>query len=114
MTLQTHPLPPIDWSITIPGALLFHERENAHLPMFTLARPDSEQSGSVTYGAFARACRRVPGVLGLTSEELLQRPVIAILAHTDTLIYQTIVIGLMLVGAVVRVRVTTPSSIAHN
>lgn len=103
MTLPRFPLPEVDWSITLPETLEFHEQHNADVPLYMLARHELEGPSHISYGQFARACRGVPRLLGLSKEEMAARPVIAILANTDTLIYHTILLGLMLAGAIVRV-----------
>lgn len=103
MTLSKISLPQVDWSITLPETITFHERHNADVPLYVLARHGLDDPPNITYGQFARACRRVPRLLGLSKEDVEARPVIAILANTDTLIYHTILLGLMLVGAIVSV-----------
>lgn len=102
MAAPTPLLPALDWSITLPETLLFHGKHNPDLPVFVFARDGSQNISAVTYRRFMNACRRIPDLLGITRDEAKTRPVIAIVANTDTLIYHTIVLGLMLAGAVVR------------
>lgn len=95
-------LPALDWSVTLPEAILFHEKQNPDLPVFVFARDGSQNIAEVTYDRFVNACRWIPSLLGVSQEDAAKRPVVAIVANTDTLIYHTIMLGLMLVGAVVR------------
>lgn len=94
-------LPALDWSITLPETLLFHGKSNPNLPVFVFSRDGSQTISEVTYARFLGACRRIPHLLGISLAEARTRPVVAIVANTDTLIYHTIVLGLMLAGAIV-------------
>lgn len=102
MATPTPLLPALDWSITLPETLLFHEKRNADLAVFVFAQDGSHTISEITYGRFVSACRRIPHLLGISRDEAKTRPVVAIVANTDTLIYHTIILGLMLAGAVVR------------
>lgn len=92
--------PPLDGSFLFPDIIDFHMQRNAPLPIYVF--PDS-QSGALTfisYLEFGRATHRIahalrPGRIGVEGE------VIAILVHTDTLLYTALIAGLMIAGFVV-------------
>jgi acyl-CoA synthetase (AMP-forming)/AMP-acid ligase II len=92
--------PPLDGSFLFPDIIDFHMQRNAPLPIYVF--PDS-QSGALTYISyleFGRATHRIahalrPGRIGAEGE------VIAILVHTDTLLYTALIAGLMIAGFVV-------------
>lgn len=94
-------LPSVDWSVTLPETIPFHEARNANVPLYVLGQPGSNNPALVTYGQFAKACRRVPRLLGFTKDFMAEKPVIAILANTDSLIYLTIMLGIILDGGIV-------------
>lgn len=69
--------------------------------MYLFMEDDANDITQVTYGHFERACRRVSRVTGINTEAAT-RPVVAVIALADTLVYQTVVVGVMAAGFIVR------------
>lgn len=93
-------LPPLD--ITLPETIAFHEKHNPNLPVYVFSKDGTEGITEVSYAQFAKASRRVPQLLGIQFD-LETKPVVAMLALTDTLLYHTILLGMMRIGIVVSV-----------
>lgn len=91
--------PPMDGSLTLRGLVDFNAQNNPTLPLFIY----SETVGSVTeisFLEFARASHRVghlirPGRTGPEGE------VVALIANTDSLLYEALFSGMMRAGIVV-------------
>ena len=93
--------PPTDGSVLLPDTLPFHKKHNADVPMYLFMEDGADDVTQITYGHFERACRRVSRVTG-TNAESATSPVVAVIALADTLVYQTIVVGVMAAGFIVR------------
>lgn len=91
--------PPLDGSLLFPDIIDFHMRRNASLPIYVF--PD-EQTGtltSISYREFGRATHRIAHALR-PSRTGVEGEVTAIIVHTDTLLYTTLIAGLMIAGIV--------------
>ncbi|KAF8971819.1 acetyl-CoA synthetase-like protein [Flammula alnicola] len=101
MTVKTRVYPPMHNNLTLLSTLAFHEKQNADLSVFVFSRDGMQDITEVSYRQFARACRRVPQALGVDLPlNPSTRPVVALIAHTDTLLYHTIKIGIMIAGLI--------------
>lgn len=93
-------MPPTDGSILLPDTLTFHRKNNANTPVYLYMEDDAEDVTQVTYEQLDRACHRVVQSIGANIDSST-RPVVALLVLADTLVYQTIVAGIMLAGYIV-------------
>jgi acyl-CoA synthetase (AMP-forming)/AMP-acid ligase II len=91
--------PPLDKNLI--ETVAFHEKHNADFPMFVFSKDASQEATEITYGQFAKAARRVPGLLGIEGTPP-SRPVVAIIAQADTLVYKAVEMGLMIGNLIVR------------
>jgi hypothetical protein len=100
---QSHPIfPPIDGSLLLPDTLAFHEQHNADLPIYVWKEDGADDITELSFKDYAQACRRVPRALDRRID-ISSRPVVAIIALVDTLVYQTVVTGMIVAGIVVSV-----------
>jgi acyl-CoA synthetase (AMP-forming)/AMP-acid ligase II len=96
-------LPPVDGSITvIPGFVDFHATHNADRT-WAIFPSDKNPSGTstISFGEFARATHRVahhvrPNRAGP------EREVVVVFAHTDAVLYNALLAGMMRAGIIVR------------
>ncbi|KAG1738262.1 putative aminoadipate reductase [Suillus lakei] len=91
--------PPLDGSLLFPDIIDFHMQRNGSLPIYIF--PDSQTGAltSISYREFGRATHRIAHTLR-PSRTGVEGEVIAIVAHTDTLLYTTLIAGLMMAGMV--------------
>ncbi|KAF9479408.1 acetyl-CoA synthetase-like protein [Pholiota conissans] len=98
--IENHPiLPPIDGSLLWPDTLAFHEKHNADQAFYVWKEDDAKEITELTYGEFVKAARRAPHLLD-PRIDISSRPVVAIVALADTLVYQTVVTGMISAGVV--------------
>ncbi|KIM36904.1 hypothetical protein M413DRAFT_31301 [Hebeloma cylindrosporum] len=92
--------PPLDGSITLPEAIEFHWQHNADLPIYVFHEEGKDTSDitEITCLEFGRACHRVATIVNRTFPSVTERPVVAVMAFTDSLFYQAISLGLMKSG----------------
>lgn len=91
--------PPLDGSFLFPDIIDFHMERNAPLPIYVFPDTLTGVLTYISYLEFGRATHRIahalrPGRIGMEGE------VVAILVHTDTLLYTTLIAGLMIAGFV--------------
>lgn len=91
--------PPLDGSVNIPETLDFHWKHNAKHPIFVFNRDGSSELTEVSFLEFGRACHRVAHAL--RPQRAGEREVVAFIALADSLLYQSITVGLMIAGLVV-------------
>ncbi|GJE99727.1 acetyl-CoA synthetase-like protein [Phanerochaete sordida] len=93
--------PPLDGSLpTVPELLDFHEKHNTDKPWYLF--PSKDVPGelvSVTYRDMARASHRIAHHMR-PGREGADGGVVAILIHTDTVLYNALVVGIMRAGLV--------------
>lgn len=96
-------IPPVDGSVTLPELLDFHCKHNADLPMYIFPNEGSLEATTISFLEFGRACHRAASILrpGRGGPD---KQVVAVIALSDTILYQAIVMGLMRAGLVVRHR----------
>ena len=95
-------LPPLDGTLpTLPDLADFHAKHNPDRPWFVFPSRDTpEQLVTITYRDMVQASHRVAHILR-PNREGLDREVVAVLLHTDTLLYNAVVLGLLRAGFVV-------------
>lgn len=96
--------PPTNGSVTLPETIDFHRENNPNVPIYVY---DHGQTSlplltKITHFEFGRACDRVahclrPERLGRDTN----REVVAIIAFSSSLVYQTVVLGIMRAGLIV-------------
>lgn len=87
--------PPLNQSLV--DTIAFHEKHNADFPMFVFSKADSQNITEISYGQFAKAARRVPPLVNI-STSTPSPPVVAIIAQSDTLVYKAVELGLLIGG----------------
>ena len=97
--------PPLDGTVTVPETIEFHWQHNVDLPalVFHGEGKATNDITEITYLEFGRASHRVANVMNHKFPSVTGRPVVAIMALTDTLLYQAISVGLMKSGFIVRI-----------
>lgn len=93
--------PPLDGSITIPETIEFHWKHNADLPAYAFSKDGNRSITEISYLEFGRACHRVAHYVGSKFQSAGGKPVVALIALTDTLLYQAICVGIMKAGFIV-------------
>ncbi|EGN96351.1 hypothetical protein SERLA73DRAFT_76323 [Serpula lacrymans var. lacrymans S7.3] len=94
--------PSLDGSLLLPDLINFHLRHNSSLPCYLYSN-DAKASFSppkttvITYLEFAHACHRVAHMLR-PHRVGNEGQVVGIVASTDTILYHTVVAGMMLAG----------------
>jgi acyl-CoA synthetase (AMP-forming)/AMP-acid ligase II len=91
--------PPLDGSLFLPELLEFNVQHNPDITFFIYDKPDSNDLVSISHLDFYQACHRAaqeirPGRTG-------DKEVVAILANSDTLLYQTVFMGIIFAGLIV-------------
>lgn len=102
MTGPTRVYPPLDGrsSLTLPETLDFHSKHNPTLPVYVYANTcDSNETTAISYVEFGRACHRVARLVQPNGH----LEVVAFIALVDTIVYQAVIVGLMVAGAVVSI-----------
>jgi acyl-CoA synthetase (AMP-forming)/AMP-acid ligase II len=101
-TIMSNPLvPPTDGTVTLPEAFAFHAKHNSDRTLYAFHKDGADELTNVNYFEFLRAADRVahyirPGRRGSEAE------VMAVVALSDTLLYEAVIIGLLRAGVVVR------------
>jgi acyl-CoA synthetase (AMP-forming)/AMP-acid ligase II len=98
--MEARTYPPLDGSVTIPEAIDFHLKHNPQFPVYAFNQDGSDEITEISYLEFGRACDRVAHLLRPQRGE--DRPVVAFIALTDTIMYQALAVGMMRAGLVVR------------
>ncbi|KAG2158598.1 putative aminoadipate reductase [Suillus bovinus] len=91
--------PPLDGSLLFPEIIDFHMQRNAALPMYIFPNTQTGVLISISYREFGRAAHRVAHALR-PNRTGVEGDVAAIVVHTDTLLYTTLIAGLMIAGIV--------------
>lgn len=103
MSLPAPIQPIVNDDLLLSDAIEFNMKNNPNQPYFVFTYPH-EGTQVVTNLEFGRAANRAAHLLRPNSTGS-DGEVVAIIAHTDTILYQTIVTGLILAGLVVSVRI---------
>lgn len=104
--MDSRTFPPVDGSITLPETIDFHAKYNAYELAYVFSEDGQPKPTIISYLEFGRAAERVakyvrPGRQGPDGE------VIAVVALSDTLLYQAVVLGVSRAGLTVS---TVPSN----
>ncbi|CAA7263092.1 unnamed protein product [Cyclocybe aegerita] len=91
--------PPLDGSVTLPETIDFHWIHNADLPIYAFHDAVTGAVKEISLLEFGRACHRVAHELA-PNFEVDSRPVVALMALCDSLLYQAVTVGLMKAGVV--------------
>jgi acyl-CoA synthetase (AMP-forming)/AMP-acid ligase II len=94
--------PPTDGTVTLPETVDFHRKHNPTVPVYVFIEDEASNTTNVAHLEFGRACDRVAHYLR-PGRHGPDREVVAVLALSDSLLYQAIVIGIMRAGLIVRV-----------
>lgn len=92
--------PPLDGSLLFPDIIDFHMQKNASLPIYVFPDTQTGALTSISYREFGRATHRIAHALR-PNRSGVEGEVAAIVVHTDTLLYTTLIAGLMIAGIVV-------------
>jgi acyl-CoA synthetase (AMP-forming)/AMP-acid ligase II len=95
--MESRVFPPVDGSVTLPEAIDFHAKHNPTHPLYVFSEDGKPDVTTVTNLEFGRATDRVshhvrPGRAGPDNQ------VIALVAHSDTLLYQALTLGIIRAG----------------
>ncbi|KAJ3887894.1 amp-CoA ligase, partial [Lentinula edodes] len=90
--------PSLDSPITVPELLDFHYEHNPTRPIYVFAQ-DEQKITEISYLEFVRACHRLAHIIRprRTGPE---RAVVAVVALVDTLVYETIIAGVIRAGLI--------------
>ncbi|KAG1835183.1 putative aminoadipate reductase [Suillus variegatus] len=91
--------PPLDASLSFPQLLEFNAQHNSDVPFFVYHKPDSNDLVSISQSDFYRACHRAAQAIRTPSAGAHQE-VVALIANSDTLLYQTVFMGIIFAGLV--------------
>ncbi|KAG0703313.1 putative aminoadipate reductase [Suillus ampliporus] len=91
--------PPLDGSLFLPELVEFNAQHNPGVTFFVYEKPDSNDLVSISHLDFYQACHRAaqvirPGCAGTDKE------VVALIGNSDTLLYQTVFMGMIFAGLV--------------
>jgi acyl-CoA synthetase (AMP-forming)/AMP-acid ligase II len=96
--------PPTHGSVSLPETIDFHRENNPDVPIFVYDNHDGQTASTllteITHFEFGRACDRVAHCLRPETRGR-QREVVAIIAASGSLVYQTVVLGIMRAGLIV-------------
>ncbi|KAG2369146.1 hypothetical protein BDR07DRAFT_1477459 [Suillus spraguei] len=92
--------PPLDGSLSLPELVEFNAQHNSDVTFFVYDKPDNDDLVSISHSDFHRACHRaaqaiMPGCVGTDKE------VVALIGNSDSLLYQTVFMGMIFAGLVV-------------
>ena len=108
-------IPPVDGSITVlPGFVDFQAEHNPDRPWVLYPSKDSPTGiESISYSEFSQATHRVAHILR-PRREGPEGEVVALLIHTDSLLYATVLIGMTRAGLVVCVHILFTHRLADS
>lgn len=89
-------LPPLDGTVLLPDCIDFNARHNPRSPIYVFASSPSTLT-QITYLEHGRAVDRVAHILS-KSHKVTPSNVVAVIAVTDVLVYQTVVMGCIRAG----------------
>ncbi|KAG2145295.1 putative aminoadipate reductase [Suillus bovinus] len=91
--------PPLDGSLSIPELVEFNAQHNSDVPFFVYDKPDGNCLVSISHLDFYRACHRAAQAIRPACAGA-DREVVALIANSDTLLYQTVFMGIIFAGLV--------------
>ncbi|KAG2093538.1 putative aminoadipate reductase [Suillus discolor] len=91
--------PPLDGSLSFPQLVEFNAQHNSDVPFFVYDKPDSNDLVSISHSDFYRACHRAAQAIR-TAFAGAHKEVVALIVNSDTLLYQTVFMGIIFAGLV--------------
>ncbi|KAG1853273.1 putative aminoadipate reductase [Suillus tomentosus] len=91
--------PPLDGSLSLPQLVEFNAQRNSDVAFFVYDKPDSNDLVSISHSDFYRACHRAAQAIRPASASA-DKEVVALIANSDTLLYQTVFMGMIFAGLV--------------
>jgi acyl-CoA synthetase (AMP-forming)/AMP-acid ligase II len=92
--------PPLDGSLSLPQLVEFNAQHNSDVIFFVYDKPDSNVLVSISHSDFYRACHRAAQAIGPACAGT-DKEVVALIGNSDTLLYQTVFMGIIFAGLVV-------------
>ncbi|KAG2361461.1 putative aminoadipate reductase, partial [Suillus spraguei] len=91
--------PPLDGSLSFPQLLEFNAQHNSDVTFFVYDKPDNGDLVSISHSDFYRACHRAAQLIGPTRAGA-DKEVVALISNSDTILYQTVFMGIIFAGLV--------------
>ncbi|KAG2050383.1 putative aminoadipate reductase [Suillus hirtellus] len=91
--------PPLDGFLSLPQLVEFNAQHNSDVAFFVYDKPDSNDLVSISHSEFYRACHRAAQAIRPASAGA-DKEVVALIANSDTLLYQTVFMGMIFAGLV--------------
>ncbi|KAG1790286.1 putative aminoadipate reductase [Suillus plorans] len=91
--------PPLDGSLSLPQLVEFNAQHNSDITFFVYDKPDSNDLVSISHSDFYRACHRAAQEIRPASAGA-DKEVVVLIANSDTLLYQTVFMGIIFAGLV--------------
>ncbi|KAG1799974.1 putative aminoadipate reductase, partial [Suillus variegatus] len=91
--------PPLDGSLSLPQLVEFNAQHNSDVTFFVHDKPDSDDLVSISHSDFYQACHRVAQAIRPASAGA-DKEVVVLIANSDTLLYQTVFMGMIFAGLV--------------
>ncbi|KAG2117013.1 putative aminoadipate reductase [Suillus discolor] len=91
--------PPLDGSLSLPQLVEFNAQHNSDVTFFVYDKPDSNDLVSISHSDLYRACHRAAQAIRPASAGA-DKEVVALIANSDTLLYQTVFMGIIFAGLV--------------
>ncbi|KAG2364532.1 putative aminoadipate reductase [Suillus spraguei] len=91
--------PPLDGSLSFPELVEFNAQHNPDVTFYVYDKPDSNDLVSISHSDFYRACHRAAQLIGPTCAGA-DKEVLALICNSDTLLYQTVFMGMIFAGLV--------------
>ncbi|KAG1744621.1 putative aminoadipate reductase [Suillus paluster] len=97
MVSSHHAYPPLDGSLLLPELLEFNAQHNSDVIFFVYDKPGSDELVSISHLDFYQACHRAAQRIR-PDRAGADREIVALIGNTDTLLYQTVFMGIILSG----------------
>lgn len=90
--------PPLDGSLLLSELLEFNARHNPDVTFYIYDKPGSNDLVSISHLDFFQACHRAAHEIVRTGAD---KEVVALIGNSDTLLYQTVFMGMIFAGLIV-------------
>lgn len=90
--------PPLDGSLFLLELLEFNARHNSDVTLYVYDKLGSNDLVSISHLDFYQACHRAAREIVRTGAD---KEVVAVIGNSDTLLYQTVFVGLIFAGLIV-------------
>ena len=95
---ETLNYPPLDGSLFLLELLEFNARLNSNVTFYVYDKPGSDDLISISHLDFYQACHRAAHEI---TRKGADKEVVALIGNCDTLLYQTVFIGILFAGLIV-------------